>query len=155
MDHEKGRALQERFNEAISEMKKDHTLETLLSTYLSGSYDSEPEAVAFESFADAETVSIALTGDIPPVDYIDASGQPAGFNTAVLAEIGRRLKINIDLRFVNTGSRSLELMSGRSDAVFWYQIIDGGNGISYDTLEGMVFSDPYYTWDLFLHVRKK
>jgi ABC-type amino acid transport substrate-binding protein len=31
-----------------------------------------------------------------PLDYISANGQPAGFNVALLTEIGKLLKINIE-----------------------------------------------------------
>ena len=61
----------------------------------------------------------------PPIDYIDADGAPAGFNTAVLAEIGRRLGVNIELISAQTGSRTMALTSGTADAVFWYMETPG------------------------------
>ena len=60
--------------------------------------------------------------DLPPIDYVAADGKAAGFNTALLAEIAKRLKINIKTVYVNTASRTASLSSGRSDVVFWYQV---------------------------------
>ena len=58
--------------------------------------------------------------DVPPIDYIDPSGTPAGFNTAVLSEMGRRLGKNIELVQVYSSiRRSLALSSGTADAAFW------------------------------------
>ena len=68
----------------------------------------------------AETVRVAVTGALPPMDYVAADGTPAGFNTAVLAEISRRINRNIEMVFVDSMSgRSAALASGTVDAVFW------------------------------------
>ncbi|MBQ7155223.1 MAG: hypothetical protein IJR85_06685 [Synergistaceae bacterium] len=48
---------------------------------------------------------VAITGDIPPMDRILANGQPAGFNTALLSELGRRTHTNFELVSVSAGAR--------------------------------------------------
>ena len=53
------------------------------------------------------------------MDYVAADGTPAGFNTAILAEIGRRLQVNIKLVQVDSATRALALSSGMVDVVFW------------------------------------
>ena len=77
--------------------------------------------VEFEKFDGAETITIAVTGDMPPIDYIAPDGTPAGYNTAVLSEIGKRLRVNIKTVNVDTGARAAALKSGRVDVVFWFQ----------------------------------
>ena len=104
----------EPFNEAIKAMTKDKTLLFLKAQYVMDA-DENPEPVKFEKFPDAETVKIAVTGDMPPIDYVAADGTPAGFNTAMLAEIARRLKINVELVSINSGARAATLTSGRAD----------------------------------------
>lgn len=79
---------------------------------------SARRTVPFDSF-DGETVTVAVTGCLPPMDYVAADGTPAGFNTAILAEIGRRLQVNIKLVQVDSAARALALSSGMVDVVFW------------------------------------
>ena len=52
------------------------------------------------------------------MDYVAANGTPAGFNTAVLAEIGKRLERNIELVQVNSVGRALALAQGNVDVAF-------------------------------------
>jgi ABC-type amino acid transport substrate-binding protein len=67
----------------------------------------------------AETVKVAVTGALPPMDYVAPDGTPAGFNTALLAEISRRMGKNIELVVVDSVGRAAALASGTVDAVFW------------------------------------
>ena len=151
-------ALQKEFNGAIAAMKKDGTLAKLEKKHILELGSKEPGAAAFQTFKDAPVIKVAVTGDMPPIDLIAANGKPAGYNTAVLAEIGRRLKKNIRLISVDTGGRSAALASQRADVVFWYRSTEGmkvpqklkGNpmkGVMKDSLEGVILSAPYYEWD--------
>ncbi len=149
-----GMILQRNFNTAIRSMRKDGTLSELATKYCANPGKDSPEAVKFDTFPNAETVRVAVTGDFPPMDYVAADGTPAGFSTAVLAEIGRRLKINIKTVQTDTGARTAALMSGRVDAVFWYQFLKGTD-YQPDSPEGVIFSEAYYEWDMFLHIKKK
>ena len=108
----------------------------------------------FEKFPDAETVKIAVTGDMPPIDYIAADGTPAGFNTALLAEIGKRLKVNIELLSVNAGARAAALASGRADGVFWFWF-DKVTKTPRDVPAEVVLTEPYYSYDTFMYIGKK
>ncbi|MBR0317547.1 MAG: transporter substrate-binding domain-containing protein [Synergistaceae bacterium] len=138
-------ALRDDFNKAILEMKRDGTLQELQENI-------PTESAKFDSFPDAKTIRVAITGDIPPIDYIAADGEAAGFNTAVLSEIGRRLKINIQLVNVNTASRTTALASGRVDVVFWYMIQKHGE--KFNISDNVSVSVPYYSFDTFLQIRK-
>lgn len=149
-----GKILQRQFNTAIHNMRNDGTFSELTAKYCADPGKNPFEVVKFEEFPGAETVRVAVTGDMPPMDYIAADGTPAGFNTAVLAEIGRRLKINIKTVQVDTGARTAALTSGRVDAVFWYQFLKGTD-YQPDAPEDVIFSEPYFDWDMFLHIRKK
>ena len=136
-------------NKILTLMKTDGTLDELYAKYLLHPGKDKFESVKFDSFPDAPTVKFAVTGDIPPIDYIAPDGQAAGFNVVILAEIGRRMKINIELMNINSASRNATLASGRSDGVFWYMTDQ------FDKSEGILFSEPYYTFDEFVHIRKK
>ena len=151
---EDGDALRVKFNEALQAMKADGTLVGLQTKYVVNPGANAPESVTFEKFDGAETIKVAVTGDLPPIDYVAADGTPAGFNTAILAEIGRRLKVNIELMNVESGARAAALSSKRADVVFWFQV-RAGEGVQPDVPEGVILSESYYDWTKYLHIRKK
>ncbi len=141
------------FNETIKAMAEDKTLLLLKAQYVMDA-EENPKPVKFEKFPDAETVKIAVTGDMPPIDYVAADGTPAGFNTAMLAEIARRLKINVEFVNINSGARAAALASERADGVFWFWY----NKVAKtprDVPTGVKLTEPYYSWDTFYYVGKK
>ena len=149
---DKNESLRDKFNEALKAIKDDGTLSALTARYMK--VDGLPESVEFERFPAADTVRVAVTGDLPPIDYVGTDGKAAGFNTALLAEIAKRLKVNIKLVYVNSGSRTAALTSGRADVVFWYQLTEG-NAKQYDVPDSVIVSDAYYDWNTFTHISQK
>ena len=83
----------------------------------------------------AETIKVAVTGALPPMDYVVADGTPAGFNTAVLAEIANRTGKNIEIVVVDSLGRAAALASGTVDAVFWTRTSSLGQKLSAMTEE--------------------
>ena len=157
--------LQKEFNSAISAMRKDGTLMSLEEKYINQLGASEPAKAKFQEFKGAKTIKVAVTGDLPPIDFIAADGTPTGYNTAILSEIGKRIKKNIRLISVESGGRSAALASERVDVVFWYRNRDGLKvpkklqdknlkGAMKDAVDGVILSEPYYTWDTDLVVGK-
>ena len=157
----------ESFSKALAEMKRDGTLVTLQGKYLMGANTAvfEESAIAdparmaqtpvvFRKFEGAREVRIAVTGDMPPIDYIAPDGSAQGFNAAVLAEICGRLGLNIKLQNIESGARVAMLTSGRSDAVFWFEHKRGSND-SHDAPESVILSEPYYQFDTFYHVGRQ
>jgi polar amino acid transport system substrate-binding protein len=146
-------ALRDRFSEAITAMLNDGTLGLIVKDYLTGPNSDNPPAVKLDHFDDAETINVAITGDMPPIDYVAEDGTPAGYNTAFLAELGRRLHININLISIDTGTRAAALKSGRADVVFWFKVY--GDGRVLDIPEGVILSVPYYGWNKALLIGRK
>lgn len=148
-------ALRNKFNEALLSMKADGTLTILRAKYIDQPGFDDPEPVKFETFKNVDTtIKVAVTGDLPPIDFIAADGTPAGFNTAVLAEIASRMKVNIQLVNIESGARAAALASKRADVVFWfssYKDID----VQPDVPEGVVLSEGYYSWKQDLLLKKK
>ena len=101
MMKEENTALRNDFDAQISAMKEDGTLQKLIEKF------------------EGDPIRIAVTGSLPPMDYVAADGTFAGFNTAVLSEIGKRLKKNIELVQVDSVGRALALSEGTVDVVFW------------------------------------
>ena len=147
--------LQARVNAALSDMKEDGKLALLIRRYITGPEATTIHPVTFEKFDDAETLKVAITGDLPPLDYIAPDGVPAGFNVAVLAELGRRLHMNIEVKNVDAAARAAALASGRVDCVFWFEIPDLSSEPLMDLPEGIILSDPYYSWDSVYDIGRK
>ena len=148
-----GEELMQKFNGAIKSMKEDGTLSALKEKYITN-FDVPSQLVSFTKFDGAQTIWAAVTGDLPPVDYVDESGNPSGFNTALLAEIGRRLEINIEILYVNSGARASALASKRADVVFCFRVYSW-DGIQPDLPDGVITSGSYFDWTKYFHIRKK
>jgi polar amino acid transport system substrate-binding protein len=161
------RELAQKWDNALKSMRDDLTLIALANKYVKNfpqnnnpyeyiygndSRKKNNDAVKFERFKGAPTIRVAITGDLPPIDYIAEDGMPAGYNAAVLAEIGRRLKVNITTVNVSTGARTAALVSGRVDVVFWYEV-DHSLESQLDSNEDIILSSPYYEWNVFMHLR--
>jgi ABC-type amino acid transport substrate-binding protein len=119
MMKEENTALRDEFDAQITAMKEDGTLQKLIDEHIvKVAEGGEPVSIAFEKF-DGDPIKVAVTGDLPPMDYVAPDGTFAGFNTAVLAEIGKRLQKNIELVQVENVGRALVLSQGLVDVVFW------------------------------------
>lgn len=149
-----GKALAEKFNDAILSMKEDGTLSVLQGIYIYDAGIGDPETITFRKFDNVDKkITIAVTGDLPPIDYVAADGTAAGFNTAVIAEIGKRLGVNVELIYIMSGARASTIMSGRADAVFWIQGFRDVKKHS-DIPEMILLSEPYYEWNEFLFISR-
>ena len=134
-------------NLAINDMRADGTLERLIREQILEIGADDPKAVELPKFEDAETISVAITGDLPPMDCILADGKPAGFNTAFLAELSRRIHKNFELVSVSAGARESAIASGRVDALFWTRgVYDRHRQLTpyhLDKVSGVAISEPY------------
>ena len=119
MMQEKDAALRDEIDQAIAAMQEEGVLAALNAGLKEG---DEPEAVEMPVIEGAETIKVAVTGDLPPFDYTDAAGKPAGYNTAILAEISKRINKNIELVSIDSASRAIALTSGSVDVVFWARV---------------------------------
>ncbi len=150
------KALHDEINAAIQAMNSDGTLDSLVKTYISDANLSEdPPAVALETFDGAETIKVGVTGDLPPLDLILANGQPAGFNTAMISEIGRRIGKNIELVQIDSDARAAALTSRQIDVVFWVTVPD--NDVldkNWDKPDELSTTFPYHR-DEIVHVDLK
>ena len=160
-------ALANKWNFALISMRDDYTLAGLEQKYIKNfpednSYDyiygidknnkQKNNKIKFEHFKDAPTIRVAVTGDLPPVDFVAEDGIAAGYSTAVLAEIGKRLHVNIKLIQVNAGARTAALVSERVDVVFWYEV-HKNLAFQPDVDENIILSEPYLSWNKFIHLQ--
>ncbi len=143
-------------NKALEEMKGDGTMAKLVTTYITDlKKGEEPPAVPMPETQGAP-LKIAVTGDLPPLDLVLADGKAAGFNTAVLAEIGERLGRNVEIVQIDSAARASALSSRKVDVVFWVTLPAGGSMVpaDIDKPEGLELTVPYYQ-DETVHVGRK
>ena len=133
------------FDSAIVTMKSDGTLDALVNKYITN-YEGEPTPVEITKIIGADTIKVGVTGDLPMLDFILADGTPAGFNTAVLSEISKRIEKNIELVQIDSAARAAALESGLVDVVFWVVVPadESNRPKDFDVPEGVAVTDPYY-----------
>ena len=139
--------LKNEFDAAIDAMKDDGTLDDLVKRYIKFAVDDDtPSAVAMPHFDGAEIIKVGVTGDLPPLDLVLTDGTPAGFNTAVLAEISKRINKNIELVVIESDARAAALVSGRVDVIFWVITPEGVSPYptNSDTPAGVALTQSYY-----------
>lgn len=145
------------FDKAIDAMKADGTLDKLINDYVTNvDKGQEPPKVEIPVTEGADTIKVGITGDLPPLDLILADNTPAGFNTAILAEIAKRSGKNIELVQVETGARAAALSSKVIDVIFWV-IVPIGDKIpaDIDKPEGLDLTEPYFKDNLAIIKLKK
>ena len=160
-------ALRNRWNNALSYLRNNWTLAGFEQKYIRNfnpnddtySYvygtaqrkKAREDRITFEKFKGAPVVRVAVTGDLPPVDYVSEEGLPAGYSLAVLSEIGKFLRVNIVPVNVNAGARTAAIVSGRADVVFWYEV-NSTTKKQPDIPDDVIISEPYLDWDKFIHL---
>ena len=139
----------------INEMKIDGTLERLTKEYITDVKDKEPPPVNMPYFEGEDTLKIAITGDLPPLDLVLADGKPAGFNTALIAELSKHLNKNVEIINIDSAARASALTSGRVNIIFW-AIVPVSEIIPTDADKpaGTELSTPYYRARI-VHVKLK
>ena len=149
--------LKKQLDRTIEEMSFDGTLGKLTKEYITDlKAGEEPPSVKFEKIDGAETLKVAVTGDLPPLDLVLANGQPAGFNTALLAEVGKRLNKNIETVQIDGAARAAALSSEKVDIVFWavVPVVGDERPSDIDAPAEIVLSSPYFS-DEIVHVDLK
>ena len=147
-------ALKEEFDAAIKKLTDDGTLAKLVKTYITDAdFSATPTAVDMPKFDGAPTVKIAVTGDLPPLDFVTADDKAAGFNTAMLAAVSQSIGKNFELVNVDGGARAAALNSELVDVIFWVAVPNKDSFMppDCDKPDGAILTEPYFT-DKIVHV---
>lgn len=130
---------------AITVLRENGTLKALEDKWITNlPTDKEPASEEVPKITDAKTIYVGVSGDMVPLDYIAADGRPAGYNVALLTEIGKLTNINFEFVSVENQARFMALSSKKIDVIF---IVAGGKDATYQTEEhaGWITTEPYYT----------
>ena len=150
--------LLEEINKSIQSMQDDGTLDKLTKEYVTDTQNTEPQAVEIAKIDGVDTIKIGVTGDLPPLDLVLPDGKPAGFNTAILAEISKRINKNLELVQIESGARAAALTSKQIDVVFWATAPTGDAlkcfPATIDKPDNVELSSPYFQDDV-VHIGLK
>lgn len=157
---EENREIYDLLNNTLIDLLQDGTVDRLVEEHITGFiYEKDPHAIEMPEFEGAPTIRVAVTGDLPPMDYVSADGTPAGFNLALLSEIAERIQTNIEIVVVENTARAIALSSGKADVIFWSKqtqcpLPDCEHYIAVEVSEHSLFSVCYFKDDV-VHVVKK
>lgn len=130
---------------ALLGLQEDGTLDRLAADYITNAQGA-PAANATEAHEGGETHVVAVTGDLPPLDYVAADGTPAGFNVALLNAIAEKTGCNFEIVQLDAAARLSALKSGKVDLVFW---IGCWSNESHEPAEdGICLTAPYFEEEL-------
>jgi polar amino acid transport system substrate-binding protein len=108
--------------------------------------DGEPSNIGQVHQGGSRPLRVGVTGDFPPLDYIAADGRPAGFNVALMQEIGQQLDIRFEFVAVESAARYPALASGKIDVIFFNFMSDRMPEIlRVDTVKWNL-TNPYYEY---------
>jgi ABC-type amino acid transport substrate-binding protein len=124
-----------RINSAISELKADGTLDNLYKNFIDGLNVAATDPIPV--IDGAQTIKVGITGDNPPFDYIDPTGNPQGFNVELMKAIAAKAGINGEFVTIASNARFAALESGRTDVHFF------GTGIPADIKDGYTMTEAY------------
>ncbi len=108
--------------------------------------ENEPTNTAVAKIEGAKTIYVGVSGDFPPLDYMAADGRPAGFNVAILSEIGTVLNVNFEFVSLETQARFAALSSKKIDVIFCH--FQSNDSKYFDDLKtnNWISTKPYFTY---------
>lgn len=124
---------------AITEMEEDGTLKALQVAYIDA--DVPLDLYEKKGTAGKKTLYVGVTGTLPPIDRLDADGEPCGFSVAFLEELEKRTGYHFETVVMGTKDAFTVLNSEKVDLLFAY-------GTSRNTTPGKknyLVTKGYYT----------
>lgn len=131
--------LHQLLQDGIRTLREDGSLDTLIDAYITNISVGGSEGGSSEE--KEKTYVVGVTGDLPPMDYVAADGNPAGFNVALMNAIADKMGVAFTFVQVDADARLSALSSGKIDVIFWYGNVQGYTS----EREDLLITDQYYT----------
>ena len=130
---------------AITVLQGNGTMKVLEDKWITNlPASNEPAFEATPKIGNAKTIYVGVSGDFAPLDYIAADGRPAGFNVALLAEIGKMLNVNFEVVSIESQAKFAALFSKKIDAVFFQMYGNQFKHLYPDMKSKFLATIPYY-----------
>jgi len=111
--------LKDDLDKAIATLQENGKLKSLEDEWVTNlPAANEPANKSADPIPGAKTVYVGVCGDYAPLDYIAANGRPAGFNVALLNELGQLLKVNFEFVSLESQARFTALSAKKIDLIF-------------------------------------
>jgi polar amino acid transport system substrate-binding protein len=140
--------LKDELDKAITTLQDNGTLKSLADTWITNlPVTNEPANKMLPKIEGAKTVYVGVSGDFIPLDYIAADGRPAGYNVAILSEIGKLININFELISIEAESKFAALFSKKIDVIFYH--LQSSNTNYFDEFKNAnwISTKPYYNYN--------
>ena len=135
-------------NKALAALEQNGTLGRLRKDWITNlPSDNEPGVKQIPKIPGAKTVHVGVCGDLVPMDYVAADGRPAGYNVALLAEIGKLSNINFEFVPLESQAKFAALQSKKIDVIFIHLYVSQvNNNLLADeyTQSKWTLTDPYF-----------
>ncbi|WP_162012177.1 ABC transporter substrate-binding protein/permease [Streptococcus sp. S784/96/1] len=138
------------FNTALAEMKKDGTYDIIMNKWLgadtsklTSTGDSSAKATPVKS-----TYKIVADSSFAPFEFQDDSGKYVGIDMELIKAIAKVQNFNIKISNPGFDAALNAVQAGQADAVI------AGMSITEERQKIFDFSDPYYTSNILLAVKK-
>lgn len=140
------------FNAALSDMKADGTYNTIMTKWLGENTEDSSSTTTGDSQAKAipqkEHYTIASDSSFAPFEYQDDTGQYTGFDMELINAIATQQGFNLTINNIGFDAALNAVQSSQADGVI------AGMTITDDRKEIFDFSDPYYTTNIILAIKK-
>lgn len=140
-------SLKAELDSAITVLRENGTLKMLENEWITNlPANNEPSNTELAKFDGEKTIYVGVSGDYPPLDYVAADGKPAGFNVAILSEIGKLLNVNFEFVSMETQARFAALTGKKIDVIFCH--FESRNTDYFDDLKtnNWISTIPYFTY---------
>jgi polar amino acid transport system substrate-binding protein len=140
--------LKEDLDSAITILQTNGTMKALIDKWINNfPANNEPSNNEIAKIEGANTLYVGVCGDYPPLDYIAANGHPAGYNVALLSEIGKILKINFEFVSMENEARFAALSSKKIDVIFTHFMSNTTKYFEEYKNDNWIGTKPYYTYN--------
>lgn len=144
--------LVDEFNEALSQMKEDGTLEEIISQWTGGTTTSAVPETSTASGQKATPVKdvykIASDSSFAPFVFQDDSNKYTGIDMSLINAIAKDQGFTLDISNPGFDAAVNAVQSGQADGMI------AGMSITDERKETFDFSDPYYTANAIIGVKK-
>jgi ABC-type amino acid transport substrate-binding protein len=140
--------LRDEINNALVMLAEKGTLKKLQDEWIINlPSNNEPKAAEIPKIAGAKTVRIGVCGDVVPMDYVAADGRPAGYNVALVTEIGKASNINFEFVAMETPAKFAALQSKKIDVIFIHLDVQSNNLAAITLFDNnQILTRPYFTF---------
>lgn len=129
---------------ALSSLTGNGVLQKLTAAMYQGEPADLPVPILPE---DEPPLRVGVTGDIPPIDYVDAAGRPAGFNVSLMHHLAAEMGRNVEFILLAKGAIVTALATEKIDIVFWQEqsLSDQVTSMVGLFSNGLYLTKPYLT----------